>query len=365
MKKILIDAHMIGENESGNETYIINLIKGFNKIDTNNTLFYISCTNIDYLSDIIENNDKFVPIKVSKNSFIRLFVDFQAIEKKYDIDLFFFTYYPAYFIKSSVVTVVHDISFKVNPKWFSLRDKIVLNTGVGRAVNISKKIITLSKFSKNEIVKYYSIDEEKVEYIYLAPPVGFSHNIVCNEDIADSLMRKSFILVVGGNNPRKNLERIIESYNIIKDRIDEVLVITGKVKEYYVEKVRKLGIKDRVIFTGYIENDVLKCFYKNAKILLYPSLYEGFGLPIVEAMVLGTPVITSNIGATAEISKGAALLVNPYSEKSIAESILKLLNDKAKREELIKKGYERVAELSWEKTALETYNVFMEVLSNQ
>ncbi len=364
MKRILIDAHMIGEKETGNETYIINLIKGLTKIDTNDTLFYISCTNVDYLRDIIGNNDKFVPIRVSKNSFMRLFVDFQTIEKKYDIDLFFFTYHPAYFIKLPVITVIHDISFKVNPKWFSLRDRIVLNTGVGRAVDISKKIVTLSKFSKNEIIKYYSVDEEKVEYIYLAPPVDFSNNIDCNDGIINPLMKKSFILVVGGNNPRKNLERIIESYNIIKDKIKEILIVTGNVDVYYVDKVRELGIKDRVVFTGYVENDVLRCLYRNAKMLLYPSLYEGFGLPIVEAMVMGTPVITSNIGSMAEISHNAALLVNPYNKESIADGILKLINDNTKREELIRKGYERVSKLSWEKAARETYKVFNEVLNN-
>ncbi|GAI15126.1 unnamed protein product, partial [marine sediment metagenome] len=173
-----------------------------------------------------------------------------------------------------------------------------------------------------------------------------------------------YILWVGRMYHHKNLTRLLYAYNkLIKtyQGIKHQLVLCGMKGWGYpsfVKTIENLDLKDKVIFKGYVPDDVLKSIYANANLFVFPSLTEGFGFPILEAMSCRVPVITSNYGGMAEIAGDAALLVDPYDVDEIAEAIYRVLTDENLRKDLIKKGLERVSQFSWEKTARETLAVY-------
>jgi len=227
-------------------------------------------------------------------------------------------------------------------------------------------MITVSHSAKRDLVKFLGIEREKIAVIYLAteqPDLEIKDE---KEVIAFGEKKESetpYVLWVGKMYSHKNLTRLLYAYNklIRTDNIKHRLVLCGMKGWGYpsfVKTVKELGLDDKVIFKGYVPNDVLRSAYGKASLFVFPSLVEGFGLPILEAMSHGVPVITSNCGAMAEIAGGAALLVDPYDIDEIAEAMHKVLTDENLGKDLIKKGLERAGQFSWERTARETLDVY-------
>jgi glycosyltransferase involved in cell wall biosynthesis len=186
-------------------------------------------------------------------------------------------------------------------------------------------------------------------------------------------LSEGYILNVGGIHERKNISRLIRSFSVLvkEHRFSGMLVITGSVSGApYQEKMKKecdaaiaeTGMQDRVIFTGFITEDELDNLLRSARLLIYPSLYEGFGIPILEAMMVGTPVVTSQVTAMPEVAGDAALLVDPLDVHAMAQAMQRVLSDKKLRQSLVRKGRERARPYTWESTCSQYCDMYEELL---
>jgi len=225
-------------------------------------------------------------------------------------------------------------------------------------------IICVSENTKQDAMEILKIPEKKLKVIYEAPDSIYFPR---NQDEVEKVKNKfkingDYLLCVGTREPRKNIDRVLMAFVEISRAYPELsLVIAGK----YGWGDKKLKVKSeklKVRILGFVEKEDLASLYSGAEAFVYPSLYEGFGLPILEAMACGCPVITSNIGSMRELAAGFSVLVDPQSTDSIAENILKLLKNNDLRQELKIKGLKRAGEFSWEKAALQTLEAYRGLL---
>jgi len=228
------------------------------------------------------------------------------------------------------------------------------------------RVITISDCSKRDIVRLYGLPQEKVTVTMLAadpcyrplPPGGGGEAVTS--------LPRPYILNVGTLEPRKNLEGLLRAFaRAKKGGIPHTLVIAGARgwgESRLASLPEMLGIRDSVVFTGFVADEDLPHLYADADFFAYPSLYEGFGLPVLEAMACGTPVITADSSSLPEVAGEAALLVDPRSETELAAAMVRLAGDEALRSDLGRRGIARAAGFSWEKTVAETLAVYDEVL---
>ena len=219
----------------------------------------------------------------------------------------------------------------------------------------------ISKFSRKEFNKYVGLPSGK-QYITLLGINKEWYNI----EIGDTISSIPFLLYVGNVKPHKNLGRLIDAFKSISDKIPHNLVIVGK-KEGFITGDNTLEIKikdlnDRIIFTGHISNTKLKQYYKQADIFLFPSLYEGFGFPPLEAMAAGTPVISSNAASLSEICGDAVLYFDPMKIKNISHKILEMINDEKLKIEYINRGRKHVKFYDWNSTSSKTINIIQHLI---
>lgn len=230
-------------------------------------------------------------------------------------------------------------------------------------------IITVSEFSKNDICKEFNYPKEKVFVTYLAAediytPLNLHH---CKSILKSKYSIESdFILYVGGFSPRKNILSVIESFSLLRSKLKKdikLIVVGNKGISYpiYQKRAEELNISSEIIFPGFIPMSDMPIFYNAAQLFVYPSSYEGFGLPPLEAMACGTPVITSTATSIPEVVEDNALLVNPNDIHAIAESMLNILEDKVLASNLIAKGLIHASRFNWKKTAYDTLDAYKHV----
>lgn len=248
----------------------------------------------------------------------------------------------------------------------------LFNTHMKSIIDRCDGIITVSEFSRQDISKDFNFPKEKIHVTYLASePI---YKPTCKH-ICTNILKKhyfipnNYILYVGGFSPRKNISGLIEAFSLIKNKLpkDMYLVIAGtKGKSYSIYKALtdKLNLSDRVLFPGFIEMEHMPYLYGGATLLVYPSFYEGFGLPPIEAMACGTPVIASNVTSIPEILEDSALLCDPYDIDLLGESILSVILDKNLTESLINKGFSKASSLSWNFTAKQTMSAYAKIISS-
>lgn len=278
-----------------------------------------------------------------------------ALEKD-NLDIF---WSPAYMLPPRLkgiktIATIHDVAFMRFPLAYSVKNWLLSFYTVARAKFIATKILAVSQQTKNDLKKYFFVPDQKIEVVYNA----ISHNHLRPNliDIQEKYnLPEQFVLVVGRIEPRKNTINIIESFRTISQNHPDLhLVFSGpdsKLPDNLEDKVHEYRIQDKVHAVGFVHELDLPMLYRTAEILLFPSLYEGFGLPILESFAAGTPVITSNYGACAEIADRAALLVTPTDTNAIARSVSHLLNDEELRTKYIQVGYKRLEDFSWEASA--------------
>ena len=269
---------------------------------------------------------------------------------------------------SKIVTTVHDFSFYIHPEWHPQERLDYFNKYFFKNVKRSDWIITGSHFSKSEIVEYLKFPEEKITVIYHG--VDKSLYKVYDENVLsvtkDKLgLSNDFLLFVGSIEPRKNLLNLLKAYHLLsadtKDKYPLVLVgFKGWENSEVMQEIEKE--KDHVRYLGYLSDEELAHVYNLASLFIYPSLYEGFGIPPLEAMACGTAVISSNTASLPEACGDAAQYIDPNNYEDITKNINLLLNDATKMEDLVKKGLIHVKDFSWEKSAKEHKEVFDKVL---
>jgi glycosyltransferase involved in cell wall biosynthesis len=281
---------------------------------------------------------------------------------KRDYDIFHPTYYDPYFLNilnnKPFVLTIYDMIHEIYPEMFSSKDETSKRKKL--LAQKAKKIIAISENTKKDIIRFFSIDEKKIEVIYLANSINPSESI---DDINIDLPKK-YILFVGSRSIYKNFNLFIEAISplLIEDtELNVVCVGGGNFKEMEKEKFKKLNIISKIF--QYAANDyILAYLYQKAIAFIFPSLYEGFGIPILEAFSCGCPVIASNASSLPEVAGDAAIYFDPTNKLSISSSIQKVVYDNNLRNQLIYKGYQRVKAFTWEKTAHQTKKIYEGIL---
>jgi glycosyltransferase involved in cell wall biosynthesis len=266
----------------------------------------------------------------------------------------------------SVVTV-HDLAFLAHPEAFhpSKRRYLMLMTRL--SVHRARRVIAVSAHTKGDLVRHFGVAPDKVTVIPNAMDDRFRP--ATNPDARAQFTRdhhlpERFILFVGTLEPRKNLRRLIDAFaRLARDDHEVALVIVGA-SGWMTSDLAPLaeahGLADRIVFTGYVADDELPRWYQAATLFCYPSLYEGFGLPVLEAMACGTPVVTSNTSSIPELASGAAARIDPTDVAALADALGALLADAPRRAEMSRAGIARARSYSWERTAAATYAVIAE-----
>jgi glycosyltransferase involved in cell wall biosynthesis len=265
------------------------------------------------------------------------------------------------------IVTVHDIVPFISLDRCRIGRQLVYKLFFQRTLKTADKIIAVSNSTKNDLINYFNIPEEKIRVILLAADEKFKP--LSNKEIKEAKQKYNlnfpFILYVGTLEPRKNIPSLIKAfYKLKKKTLQYKLVITGKkgwkYKEIF-ETIDKLNLQNDVVFTGYVSDDDLPALYNAADLFVYPSIYEGFGLPPLEAMACGTPVITSNTSSLPEVVGDAGIMIDPPDVDGLADAMHEVLTNEGLRANMIKKGLGRAKMFSWEKCARETLEVYEEV----
>jgi glycosyltransferase involved in cell wall biosynthesis len=361
-----VDAHAIGCHLTGNEVYIRNLLKQFARIDRDNEfLAYVSKPGApQQLPSSIATR------WVSENPYKRLGFDIPKLVRADRPDLLHVQYTGPVYCPVPLVVSVHDVSYLEFPQYFTPFRAWQLRHTVKRSVKSAACVLTPSEFSRKGILRHYSVDESKVVVVHNAVSSRFRP---IEREVARAAVRRKtgltvpFVLTVGDLQPRKNhlgLLRAFEDVLRAYPQLPHHLLFVGKETWYSKElhaAVMKSAIAERVHFTGFVEDDELVHFYAACDLFVFPSFYEGFGLPILEAMACGRAVACSDSSAMPEVADSAALLFDPHSTQAIGKAIKDVLLDAELRTRLERLGSQRAAAFSWEKAAEQTLNAYYRV----
>ena len=371
MIRIAIDAHSVGTKLGGNESYAVNLIEALAQIDSiNNYTIYVTTNEArDRFSNRWSNFK--VRSTLPHTPLIRIPLTLSAELRKHPVDVLHVQFTAPPFCPCPVVVSIHDLSFEHLPQTFKRRSRTQLRLTVRHTARRAARILSLSEHTRSDIMETYGIESDRIKAIPIAAPDHFCRVVDKRE-----LQRvrhtygidRDYILSVGSIQPRKNLARLVKAYASLRgecsaDKLPK-LVLVGKCAWLYDETLRtldELGVKDSVILTGYVPEADLPALYSSALCFVYPSYFEGFGLPPLEAMKCGAPVIVGNRTSLPEVVGDAGLTVDPFDVDAIAGAIRKLMNDSTLRATLSLMGQERASAFTWRETARQTLRIYQEV----
>jgi len=267
------------------------------------------------------------------------------------------------------VFTLHDLIFRFYPEMHKPLNRWFLTLMIPRFLQAADAVIAISESTKRDAVKTYGLDEAKIKVIYEGVNSRFRTR---PRDVISAVrhqygLPERYILSVGTIEPRKNLTSLLEAYRALRDGGSEFkLVIVGKkgwLYEGFFRKLYELGLEQEVIFPGFVPDEDLPAVYSAAGLFVFPSLYEGFGLPVLEAMACGAPVISSTTSSLPEVTGEAALLVDPKSVEALTRAIRDVLDNKELRDELRAKGPRQAAKFTWDTAAHETLAIYASVLT--
>jgi glycosyltransferase involved in cell wall biosynthesis len=362
---LVIDARMISDQMHGIARYTYNLIDLFAQIRNGNE--YTVLVNHNYLDNFVKNKQNF-ELKLMKSKFISVAEQFElpGVLNELKPDIFHSPSFVAPLIcPCKLVMTIHDMNHLAFPEYYSKVHQYYYKYVVKPSAIKSEKILTDSEFSKDEIIKFFKLSADKIVVTHLGIDHSFNdtdHQAKHQEVIQKYKLPEHFILYVGNRKPHKNVERLIEAYSRVNT--DGKLAMSGDPDDNLNSLIIKLNLVDKVCFTGNIADSDLPVVYNLAELFVFPSLYEGFGLPPIEAMACGTPVITSNVSSLPEVVEDAAILVNPYDVSELANAITSVLSNEDTYQKLIEKGLAQAKKFTWEETANKTLAVYQEVFNN-
>jgi glycosyltransferase involved in cell wall biosynthesis len=366
--RIAIDAHAIGRHLTGNEVYVRSLLNAF--ADQNRDceiLAYVSGT--DACASL---PNRIRARRVAANPFLRLGFDLASRVRQDRPDLLHVQYTAPVGCSVPVVATVHDVSYLEHPEYFTHGRALQLQLTVGRTVRRAAKILTGTEVARNSILKVYpDLDEDKVVVVPLAAAPQFRP---ISREAAVAAVRERhaiggpFLLSVGDIQPRKNhigliraFARLVKAYPQLKHN----LVLVGK-PTWFTDKVqeaaRESGASDRIQFLGFVSDADLLQLYNACDCFVFPSFYEGFGFPALEAMACGRAVVCSDASALPEVVDGAAILFDPYAIDEMVRAIADVLLDGELRARMERLGLQRAAHFSWQKTAQKTWEAFHQIM---
>lgn len=279
----------------------------------------------------------------------------------------FFNYIVPPFVHGKKVVTIHDMVIRAYPETVRFRTKQLLLTGMKKSMRRADIIITDSDFSKSEIIKYYPQYKDKIEVVYCGVNSSKFYHIDDKERIEKTKsslgIDGEYFLYLGTIEPRKNLERLIEAYRLLLDRdrnVPKLVMAGGKgwLNSGIYSKAQELGLEKNVQFTKYIPDEDLCPLMNGACAFVFPSIYEGFGMPPLEAMACGVPVVSSGEASLPEVVGDCAVIVDAYSPQSIADGMYKIYSDRGLSDDLRRRGPQRAAEFSWKKSAEKLHSIY-------
>lgn len=373
-----IDAHAIGAQQGGNETYIRGVIRALAELDDRNryTIYLAEpAAAAEWREGFARQHPNFeIRLLPKPTPLIRvpLFLAYELWKRPVDVLHVQYTAPP--FCRVPVVATIHDLAFEHMPETFTRRGSFQLKLTVRRTAQRAVRIATVSEYSRQDLLRTYKLSPEKVVVTYNGVEQHFTAEAWPNEaaGIRNRFgIKRDYLLAVGSLQPRKNLVRLIRAYAKLRSEhkaFTPQLVIVGRklwlADEIFAE-VRQQFWKDDVILTGYVSDEDLPKLYRQATAFVYPSLFEGFGLPPVEAMACGTPVITSNVSSLPEVTGDAALLIDPLDQPSLESSLLQITSDEALRARLREQGIEQAKLFTWRAAAEKTLQLYREAFESR
>jgi glycosyltransferase involved in cell wall biosynthesis len=353
----------------GTEIYLRSLVDGLSRLDKRNKYFIFVNNESSGIFDHLRPEAEIVscPIRASNRAvrvlWEQLILPFQVRMRKVDVLLSAGMTAP-FFCSATSVLVIHDLQH-INQPWnFSIFYLPFLKVIIYLSARSSDAIIAISKKVKSDVEKHYNIASERVSVVYNG--IDRDRFFPRNRDEVRAFKKKyglpeRFILYPAASLPHKNHIRLLESFRTVKEEQGGLKLLLIGARDYgnreIEEKIKELGLSDDVIFRGWLSYEDIPAIYCASLALVFPSLHEGFGLPVIEAMASGVPVVCSRIEPLTEVADRAAFFVDPLSPVDIAQGILSVVKDDRLRERLIKQGLERSREFSWETTASKTLRV--------
>jgi len=372
--RIAIDYRSALSQRVGVGRYTHNLVRSLSRLDQENEYILFSFLLKGYRSRILAASapgSNFtllsapIPTRMTRFLANRLSIPIEKLIGHCDI-AHFPEPYPFRSRVGKVIVTVHDVSFELMPEMFTRDTVSIFRKQMEVVLRRADEIVAVSERTKKDLMDLYGIDCGKIHVVLHGVEESF-RPMKEGEGLGEVRDRyglpEKFVLQVGTLEPRKNHKRLLEAYRLMceKHTAEHSLVICGK-RGWLDEDIYKAaggpGLEGKVAFTGYVSDEELPFIYNLASAVVYPSLYEGFGLPVIEGMACGRPVLTSSRGAMAEVAGEAALFVDPEDVDEMADGLRRLLYDEPLRERLIKAGLERAARFTWEETARQTLAVY-------
>jgi glycosyltransferase involved in cell wall biosynthesis len=369
--RIAIDARKLRDYGIG--TYIRNLVRNLARIDrTTDYVLIVQPADVEMASEL-GDNFRTVP-DWSGNYSIREQLSIPLDLRRERVDLFHAPHYvlPPLTPCKSVVTI-HDCIHLRFPQYLPNRLAYVYaRSSLWIATHRASRVLTVSETSKRDILRYFRVPESRIDVIYNAidERLGEAPSETELAEVRERYqLNDPFVLYAGNIKPHKNLERLIEAFHALRrGGLEQVklLIIGDEISKYPALRraVHRSKLHKHVRFFGFVPDKTLASLYRLASVFVFPSLYEGFGLPPLEAMAAGTPVITSNVSSLPEVVGNAAILIDPYEPESIAEAMRRVLTDAQLREDLRAKGLARVTEFSWARSVQRVRQIYTEVIES-
>jgi glycosyltransferase involved in cell wall biosynthesis len=363
----------------GSEIYIRNLVKWLERVDDQNEyIIFINRESAGVFEDLGARGSatppapkmKVVPCPIRASSrparilWEQIALPVQVKYHKLDV-LFSAGMTAPFFCPARSVLLIHDLQHVNMPENFSRLQLFFLKTIIYLSAKRADRLIAISNKVKDDIIRHYNIDGSRISVVYHAADTVLFRPASAT-DIESVRKRYNlparFILYIASSLPHKNYERLLEAYKRVRDKEAGLKLVLIGSRDYgrdvIAGKIRELGLDTDVLFLGWLPFEDVAPIYSAAEAFVFPSLHEGFGLPVLEAFASGVPVVCSNIAPITEVAGDAALLVDPLCVEAIAKGILRVLTEDGLRKRLVSAGLARAAAFSWEKTALETIKAF-------
>lgn len=370
--KIGIEAQRIfREKKHGMDMVALQLIKQLQIIDTKNE-YFIFVNNLENTSALEKTpNFNIIPVKSSPYPLWEQYYLPKAV-KETGVQLLHCTSNTAPIsLKVPLILTLHDIIYL--EKWnftqgtsYQIAGNLYRRWNVPTAVKLSKHILTVSDFEKDRINNYFGFKNDLVSTAYNG--VGKHFKTITNQE---ELLRTKklynlpddYMFFLGNTDPKKNVIGVLKALSILKQKgkLKSKLLMLDINREYLnslMNQINDLSLMDDIVFSGYVPNNDLPAIYSQANLFLYPSLRESFGIPLLEAMACGTPIITSNTSSMPEVAGNAAVYINPFEADELANAIMELTDNNEKKQELILNGKKRVEQFTWEANAIQTLEIY-------
>ncbi|MFA6458027.1 MAG: glycosyltransferase family 1 protein [Patescibacteria group bacterium] len=374
--KIGIDARMYSSGFTGIGRYTFELIRGLARLDAKNE--FVVFLNPQEFENFVAPAENFRAVRVDAPHYSTdEQTKFLKILNSEDLNLMHFTHFnaPILYHRKSIVTI-HDLTLSKFPgkKMNKLVHRLAYNLVLRRATSHASKIIAVSQNTKKDLMELLKINSDKIEVVWNGVGREFVPSFpteLSRRQLEQKFgIRKNYLLYVGVWRDHKNILGMLEAMAQVVARqkdFDGEIVITGRPNKFYAPeifaKVRDLGLEDHFVFTDLVDDRDLLQLYQNARVFVFPSFYEGFGLPPLEAMACGVPVVASNASSIPEIcGDGNALFFDPKNSEEMADKMWEAWSNEATRKRLRERGLRRIADFSWRKMSEATYEIYREVL---